>query len=103
MHILHAQACTTSSASYDAHTSPTSPCTRVQQLAPEYAKAATALAGEPSVSLAKVDATEEAALAERFGIEGYPTLKWFVNGTAHEYTGGRDECAPLHCGLHAGA
>lgn len=70
-------------------------CPPVQSLAPEYAAAATELKEiKPDVVLAKVDATEQTELAERFGVEGYPTLKWFVNGTASDYGGGRDECAP---------
>lgn len=41
--------------------------------------------------LAKVDATEEKGLASRFGVQGFPTLKWLVNGQPQDYTGGRDQ------------
>lgn len=65
----------------------------MQTLAPEYAKAALRLAEtHPSVVLAKVDATEESELAERFGIDGFPTLKWLTSGGEVDYTGGRTEC-----------
>jgi thioredoxin-like negative regulator of GroEL len=68
----------------------------LQHLAPEYAAAATELhESNSSVVLAKVDATEQTELAEKFGVEGYPTLKWFVNGTATDYTGGREQCGPI--------
>jgi len=32
------------------------------------------------VKFAKVDATENAALAQRFGVQGYPTIKYFGYG-----------------------
>jgi len=41
------------------------------------------------VPLAKVDATVEKTLAERFGIQGFPTLFWFKNGVKSDYSGGR--------------
>jgi len=38
-----------------------------------------------------VDATVHTKLAERFGIQGFPTLYFFKNGEKQEYTGGRTE------------
>jgi protein disulfide-isomerase/protein disulfide-isomerase A1 len=60
-------------------------------LEPEYNKAADMLeeAGV-KIPLGKVDATVESALAQQFGVQGYPTLKYFVGGEPSEYDGGRD-------------
>ena len=68
-------------------------------MAPEYADAATlAKSLDPPVLLAKVDATEEMDLAQRFGVQGFPTIKWFVNASASDYTGNRESCASVfHC------
>lgn len=44
----------------------------------------------PLVPLAKVDATVEPELAKKFDIQGYPTLKFWNNGSKSDYDGPRD-------------
>jgi len=65
-------------------------CGHCKKLAPEYSAAAEQLAEKGAqAKLAKVDATEHKELGQKFGVKGYPTLKFFKNGVAQDYTGGR--------------
>jgi protein disulfide-isomerase A1 len=58
-------------------------CGHCKTLAPEYVKASQALQESDSeIRLAKVDATTEKALAERFGVKSYPTIKFFKQGAS---------------------
>lgn len=69
-------------------------CGHCKKLAPEYAAAAQELAKrDPPLSIAKVDATENKELGERFGIKGFPTLKFFKGGNPGDYEGGRTKDA----------
>ncbi|KAF4751399.1 hypothetical protein FOZ62_017415, partial [Perkinsus olseni] len=41
------------------------------------------------LAFAEIDATANKKMAEEYGIRGYPTLFWFVDGEKSEYDGGR--------------
>lgn len=65
-------------------------CGHCKKLTPEYEQAAETLAkNDPPFFVAKVDATEQKKVAEEFGVQGFPTLKWFKNGESSDYQGGR--------------
>lgn len=44
-----------------------------------------------NIPLAKVDATKETAMAGKYGVSGYPTLKFFNKGELKDYSGEREE------------
>merc|ERR1719231_208908 len=67
-------------------------CGHCKQLAPTYEKLAKVFEGDQNVVvIGKVDATEETELAERYNIEGFPTLKFFEidSSEAEDYEGDR--------------
>ncbi|KAL2485697.1 Protein disulfide isomerase-like 1-4 [Abeliophyllum distichum] len=67
-------------------------CGHCKALAPDYAAAATELTAE-NVKLAKVDATEENELAEKYEVQGFPTVYFFVDGEHKPYSGQRTKDA----------
>lgn len=50
-----------------------------KKLAPEWARLATKV--KDTVKIGKVDATVETKLAERFKVEGFPSIKYFPAGS----------------------
>jgi len=67
-------------------------CGHCKSLAPAYAAAAKVLAEAGSeIKLASVDATIDQELAQKFEVKGYPTIKFFSDGTTFEYSGGRSQ------------
>lgn len=57
-----------------------------------YSLAAQRLSNDKAGALAAVDATVSKALAKRFGVSGFPTLKYFENGEFKEdYQGKRTD------------
>jgi len=70
-------------------------CGHCKALAPEFEKAAQAIEADDAINakLATVDATEEKDLATKFGVKGFPTLKFFTGDVdaPMDYSGGRTE------------
>ncbi|XP_065184168.1 uncharacterized protein LOC135814898 [Sycon ciliatum] len=65
-------------------------CGHCKNLAPVYEQVGDAFAGESDVIIAKVDADADRELGSRFGVSGFPTLKFFEkSSTASDYSGGR--------------
>lgn len=68
-------------------------CGHCKTLAPTYEELGQkfAYAGN-KLSIAKVDADEHKTLGRRFGVQGFPTIKWFdgKSDKPEEYNGGRD-------------
>ncbi|KAK4191421.1 thioredoxin-like protein [Podospora australis] len=67
-------------------------CGHCKNLAPVYEELAQAFEFSKDVQIAKVDADAEKSLGKRFGVQGFPTLKWFdgKSDKPTEYNGGRD-------------
>lgn len=56
-------------------------CGHCKRLAPAYEEVGMAFDNSDEVIIAKVDCDAEKALGKRFGVSGYPTLKFFPKGS----------------------
>ncbi|KAI1485592.1 thioredoxin-like protein [Biscogniauxia mediterranea] len=67
-------------------------CGHCKNLAPIYEDLAQVFATSKDVQIAKVDADAERSLGQKFGVQGFPTLKWFDGKSDKpiDYKGGRD-------------
>jgi protein disulfide-isomerase-like protein len=68
-------------------------CGHCKHLAPDYEKVANAFVGDADVVIAKVDADAHKDLGGRYGVSGFPTLKWFGKDSKENpeaYDGARD-------------
>ncbi|TJX53773.1 hypothetical protein E8P77_25405, partial [Soehngenia saccharolytica] len=67
-------------------------CGHCKNLAPIYEKVAAAYKLEKDVVIANVDADKYKDLGEKYGVGGFPTLKFFpkTNKAGEDYDGGRD-------------
>ncbi|KAL4859144.1 ABC transporter G family member 9 [Chlorella vulgaris] len=71
-------------------------CGHCKSLVPQYSELGQQVAADPKlknrVLIAKVDADAHRELGEKFGVRGFPTIKWFPRGKAsapEDYNGGR--------------
>lgn len=68
-------------------------CGHCKNLAPVYEELAQAFAfAEDKITIAKVDADEHRDLGKKYGVQGFPTIKFFdgKSNKPEEYNGGRD-------------
>ncbi|KAH8663916.1 thioredoxin-like protein [Xylariales sp. PMI_506] len=67
-------------------------CGHCKNLAPVYEELAQTFEFSKDVQIAKVDADAEKSLGKRFGVQGFPTLKFFdgKSETPSDYNSGRD-------------
>jgi protein disulfide-isomerase-like protein len=82
-------------------------CGHCKSLAPTYEEVGKIFSGEENVLVAKVDATAHPEIASRYGVNGYPTIKYFAPGSddPEDYSGGRDKDSFIdfineHAGTH---
>jgi len=67
-------------------------CGHCKRLAPTWEELATEYKEDTSVNIAHLDCTAHQSLCTKYGVSGYPTLKYFKNGDTEgaDYKSGRD-------------
>ena len=68
-------------------------CGHCKAIAPAWKQLGEAFADNEDVIIGEVDCTKEESTCQKYGVQGYPTLKYFTGATAatgDAYQGGRD-------------
>jgi len=65
-------------------------CGHCKALKPKWKKLAKAVAKKDNLKVGAVDCTIDQAICQRYGVQGYPTIKFFRNGKAVDYKGARE-------------
>jgi protein disulfide-isomerase-like protein len=67
-------------------------CGHCKRLAPDYEKVGQAFAAESNVVIAKIDSDSNKNSGGKYGVTGFPTIKWFGkdNKTPEDFNGARD-------------
>jgi len=70
-------------------------CGHCKSMIPAYEETAEAFARESDVVIAKLDSDAHKEIGGRYGVSGFPTLKFFRKGSTkpEDYSGGRDAAA----------
>lgn len=68
-------------------------CGHCKAAIPELNEAANLLKKEKLVKIGRINCDENRDKCGNYGIRGYPTIKWFANGSNEDYQGGRDRNA----------
>jgi len=64
-------------------------CGFCKKMKPTWAQLATKYKTNPNIKIAMSDATQNTELAEKFGVESYPTIYLFKNGRKYPFSGNR--------------
>lgn len=65
-------------------------CGHCKSMKPDYDRLGAEYAHSSSVAVVDVNCEEESELCQANGVQGYPTIKYYVGGEESKYEGGRD-------------
>lgn len=66
-------------------------CGHCKAALPEWNEAAKQMKKEKLIRFARINCDEHKQTCGNYGIRGYPTIKWFANGSNEDYNMGRDK------------
>eukprot|EP00429_Kryptoperidinium_foliaceum_P009519 CAMPEP_0176011390 /NCGR_PEP_ID=MMETSP0120_2-20121206/5260_1 /TAXON_ID=160619 /ORGANISM="Kryptoperidinium foliaceum, Strain CCMP 1326" /LENGTH=229 /DNA_ID=CAMNT_0017344253 /DNA_START=8 /DNA_END=694 /DNA_ORIENTATION=+ len=69
-------------------------CGHCKKMAPVLDRVAPQLEGK--MAIGKIDCTVEKSLCKKYQVRGYPTLKYSIDGSMMDYSGGREDDALLN-------